>query len=101
MSKYRSIRGQRKKINDQYVPKMCALRKITYGEFSEFVQEKKVHITYFYTSSFVESSRKTDQGSGIMVFKMPQMGLLNFLIQTPPIKNDDNHAMRICYKFSW
>ena len=46
------------------------------------------------TSSFVESSRKTDQGSGIMVFKMPQMGLLNFLIQTPPsIKNDDNrHA---------
>ena len=29
-----------------------------------------------------------------MVFKMPQMGLLNFLIQTPPsIKNDDNrHA---------
>ena len=73
---------------------MRLLRKITYGEFSEFVQEKKVHITYFYTSSFVESSRKTDQGSGIMVFKMPQMGLLNFLIQTPPsIKNDDNrHA---------
>ena len=52
------------------------------------------------TSSFVESSRKTDQGSGIMVFKMPQMGLLNFLIQTPPsIKNDDNRHAYICKFF--
>ena len=25
---------------------MCLLRKITYGEFSEFIQEKKVHISY-------------------------------------------------------
>ena len=25
---------------------MCLLRKITYGEFSEFVQENKVHIMY-------------------------------------------------------
>ena len=25
---------------------MCLLWKITYGEFSEFIQEKKVHIMY-------------------------------------------------------
>ena len=31
----------------QYVPKMCLLMKITYGEFSEFVREKK--ITYIST----------------------------------------------------
>ena len=29
------------KKSDQYVPQMHLLRKITYGEFSKFVQEKK------------------------------------------------------------
>ena len=27
---------------------MCLLKKITYGEISEFIQEKKVHITYLH-----------------------------------------------------
>ena len=27
---------------------MCLLRKITYGEFSEFIQEKKVHMMYVF-----------------------------------------------------
>ena len=35
---------EKKKISYQYVPKMCPLRKITYGKFSEFVREKKLHI---------------------------------------------------------
>ena len=36
------LEGEDKKI-DQYVPKMCLLWKITYyGEFSEFVREKKI-----------------------------------------------------------
>ena len=36
------LEGEEKKYGDQYVPKMCLLRKITYGEFSEFVREKKI-----------------------------------------------------------
>ena len=35
------LEGEEKK-SYQYVPKMCLLRKITYGEFSEFVREKKI-----------------------------------------------------------
>ena len=31
------------------MPKMCLLRKITYGEFSEFIREKKIHIKYLHT----------------------------------------------------
>ena len=46
----------------QYVPKMCLLRKITYGEFSEFVWEKKLHIDYilsFYArKKFITSETK-------------------------------------------
>ena len=38
------LEGVGKKYSDQCVPKMYLLRKITYGEFSEFIQEKKVHI---------------------------------------------------------
>ena len=40
------LEGVGKKECDQCVPQMRLLRKIAYGEFSEFVQEKKVHITY-------------------------------------------------------
>ena len=40
------LEGEEKKSSDQYVPKMCLLRKITYGEFFEFVREKKIHIFY-------------------------------------------------------
>ena len=43
MSKCGSIRRwRRKKQSDQYGPKKCLLRKIPYGEFSEFVREKKI-----------------------------------------------------------
>ena len=31
-----------KKKSDQYVPKLCLLRKITYVEFSEFVRDKRL-----------------------------------------------------------
>ena len=34
------LEGEEKKLSYQYVPKMCLLWKITYGEFSDFVQEK-------------------------------------------------------------
>ena len=37
-----------KKKSDQYVPKICLLRKITYGEFSEFIREKKNTYNYNY-----------------------------------------------------
>ena len=36
--------------SDQYVPKMCLLRRIPSGEFSEFVRrEKKLHIEDIHT----------------------------------------------------
>ena len=35
---------------------MRLLRKITYGEFSEFVQEKKVHILYILFKSSISGS---------------------------------------------
>ena len=47
------LEGEKK--SDQYVPKMCLLGKITYGEFSEFVREKKLHIMYIY--GFIKINR--------------------------------------------
>ena len=44
---------KKNKVINTYVPKMCLLRKITYGEFSEFVREKKVHIVYTHCTRFV------------------------------------------------
>ena len=32
---------------------MCLLRKITYGEFSEYIQEKKVQIEHAFSFVFV------------------------------------------------
>ena len=46
--------GEEKK-SDQYVPKICLLRKITYGEFSEFVREKK--ITYIVLTTFLQCTK--------------------------------------------
>ena len=51
------LKGVRKKQSDQCVPQMCLLRKITYGEFSEFVQEKKVHILHSF-STLHKSNKK-------------------------------------------